>query len=197
MRPVTHPFPHENLISTDGWAILTDKDNDQYYHSRLLELPEIIRMQLEELVVHNRLMAQRLLVIGWKAGKELVRGEPIRMGSRSECLTINDKNPRLFFKLDAQGNRQPMAPSVTLRALCDMGLEVNSARHAFRSELRHRRCLDQQVRAWMGHWRLGEEPYGALSCMDPVMAKQAARKWVEPYIQEMGWQFLSSPFRRS
>ena len=198
MRPVSQPFPHQVFIDWEGWALLTDKDDDSCYHTRLVYLTETISALLRELKEHNRLLAQRLPLLAWNEAAHLLRS-PIPKASRkrSANLQASATDPRLFFLLDACGERTLISPTMALAGLGEMGLENNAGRHFLRTTLRERSCPDQLVRALMGHWRIGEEPHGRFSTLDPMATRAAAKQWVEPLLAECGWAVIRSPLWRN
>ena len=194
MRPVSHPFPHPVFVDSDGWALFSDKDDDSHYHTRLICLTRFVSALLRELQEHNRLLAQRLALISWQEGTHLLRSPaPKLKRQRSANLADSASDPRLFFLLDSCGRRIPISPSSALADLGSLGLKDNAGRHFLRTTLRERGCPDQLVRAMLGHWRIGEEPHGKFSSLDPLSTKTAIEKWVEPLLAECSWTVIRSP----
>jgi hypothetical protein len=195
-RDVGHPILHRALIDSEGWCLISDKDDDTYYHTRMIRLPCVVASLIKELQYHNELLAQRLMDISWPEGMHLLRKTEQPLVKRSELLEQLKKDPLLFFWLDPTGLRLVISPERLLSLLPSWGLKSNSGRHFFRSRMRDIGCPDSTVRALMGHWRHGEEIFGRFSFINPRSISQALERWVEPMLADVGWTHLESPLRK-
>lgn len=195
LRPVCHPFPHVAHVSADGWAIVSDKDGSDFYHSRLIRLPLIVAAQLRELEVHNRIAAQRIALINWQDGTHLMRSPSPKFTGRADNLKALNDDPRWMYWLDAAGMRTAAKPLRILGDMMALGLEDNAGRHYLATRLRKLGCPELYVRLLLGHWRVGEEPHGKYSTVDPLMTKRLVETYVDPLMEEIGWKVVQTPLR--
>jgi hypothetical protein len=151
IRPIRSPlfFPHEIECDRDGdgIALINDKNVGKGYTARLAWIPADVAKQIEYYA--NHLSA--------------VRGEILFRYGNASIKHRELLDGRCFF-LDCE-----MLPvEVRAKSLGDLmhdflRFPVNIHRRFVSAELLDRGVASEVVDWWMGHWHLGEEPWGRYS----------------------------------
>nr|WP_320050512.1 hypothetical protein [uncultured Desulfuromonas sp.] len=181
VRAVTSPMPHYSEIDMEtGFYVLRDKDSTDGYHTRLMWLPPICVAQLCLYWDHAKKMVNQLSVL------------------QSDFFThVKTKRTRKIeneiFYLTMAGEPKEITPS-TLHDFSDLPCPVflpgNAHRHFLRSALLARNCPSEIINAFMGHWFLGEEPWGRYSGLSPVVYRQTLSEHIPALLEQLGFQIF-------
>lgn len=137
-RPNVLPLPDFRLVDlTTGFCILSDKDDDDAYHTHMVWLAEVVIRQLRLWEEHLRLLAERLVIINRDSASTLLWADPIRLsGKRQKDKASWCGDPRFLFNLQVDGSRHPIRPRQVEEFLQEyLGGKDNGHRHFVRSVL--------------------------------------------------------------
>lgn len=125
--------------------VIADKTGEGYGHSRMVPVCQILAEQIAAYQLHTRWLQDRL-----------------RLANRHNLDTM-------FFFLDEDFNALPVRPA-SMEAFLRWAyvLPLNLNRHWLRGELRRHNVPGPYVDRFMGHWSMGQEPWGRFSAVDPV-----------------------------
>lgn len=181
-RAVHDPLLQEAEIDLEsGFAVISDKDDDSFYNSRIVWLPDICLQQLELYKKHISELQQWLfrhnLQLFFKSREKSTTG---RQADR--------ENPSLFF-LEQNAEDLPVQPKYLKKLLAktEYQLPINSNRHYLRTELMNKGCPLEVVSAFLGHWERGEEPWGRYSGFSPLVYREELSKYLNPLLKDSGW----------
>ncbi len=194
-RAVWQAFFHETEIDRGSrFAVISDKDTDDFYHTRIVWLPKLVIAQIGYWRKHWEIFRTRCLnrvnpnlfrslmdeKRRYRAGeKPLVRRTRRDIRSHVEGLFIFNAGGRAF----------PLRPGIIKHYTgSKFFLPANAGRHYLRSRLLEENCPAEIVAAFMGHWERGEEPWGRYSAMSPQQYKQALAPCLNRIIKECGWE---------
>ena len=178
-RAIVDPFPVDAEVDQDsGLAVISDKDGEDYYNSRIVWVPESVRKQITHYMAHRAkilpLIASRYPSIVLEAG--------------------NEKLSRIFL-LEPDYKPSDIRPS-TLSPLLGshLPLPLNVNRRFLRTELRARGCPAEIVDAFMGHWSRGQEPWGQYSSLSIVDIVEELKVYIEAILVELKIEPIKSRF---
>ena len=182
-RSVIDPFLDEAVIDPiSGFAMISDKDNDSFSHSRLIWVPEMVLKQLDHYRQHLKVLARLLLVanrtLHYKIRKSL--DEP-------------HSNPVLFF-VSKQLKSIPVGKKILedyyeYRLNCT--IPSNANRHYLRTNLLESGCPVDAIDAFMGHWGHGTSAWGRFSSVSPARYKESLETHLLPILKKDGWRVIS------
>jgi len=181
-RAVHDPlFLKSEIDRTSGFAVISDKDGNDFYHTRIVWLPPICLTQLERYSEHMEQMSRELFLRNQQLFFSSRREEII--GRRSER-----EYPGLFYLDDIKSHAEVRPGNLEeyLKQI-DFTLPVNSNRHYLRTNLLKRKCSLEVVNAFMGHWEMGLEPWGMYSGLQPDTYKRELEKHLVDLVNEDSW----------
>lgn len=190
-RAVKEPFYDERDIDwKTGFAVISDKDDNDYYNSRLVWLPPICLEQLKLYKKHRSQLADEISIFNPKTSKALI--SPINK-SPWGTPPKNSKNqkqlPGFLFYLKPNGAHQSITPyQITNRIESFYELPLNANRHYLRTRLREAGVGGETVDAFMGHWLTGQEPHGKYSSFSPECFQQELAEPLSTLLQKDGWK---------
>lgn len=163
-RAVKNPLTDiRALDEPTGLLVISDKDFDDYRNARLTWVPPVLHAQLR---AYSRYR------------DALVR-----------CLQLENEDPPFFFFLNDNRRAKPVAPHSLASALrWSSELPLNANRHYLRTRLTEKRVPGEIIDAFMGHWDIGEEPYGPYSALSPAEFKAAIAPALTDILAEQGWR---------
>lgn len=183
-RAIRDPFLSAAEIDwQSGFAVLSDKDNEDSYNSRMIWLPPVCLQQLQFFREHqqNALYRFNILIPGIFSNPDRPRRDaPGRymffagFDSVNAGYAATTLGPKLLGK--------------NLRSV--YALPFNSSRHYLRSCLLERKCPVEVINAFMGHFERGEEPWGVYSGFSPLAYRDALMDKLVPLLNEDGWEAL-------
>ena len=165
-------------------AVISDKDNVDYYNSRLVWLPEICVKQIIFYQDHLADIAVSIHYFDPKLGCERIKD-----GWRGSSI-----NAPPFFYLNRTGNKtstklrivQPKSLKDSIKEI--YSLPINANRHYLRSLLLEKNCPPNVLAAFAGHWERGEEPWGKFSSLDPNYYKKTISGYLTDILKDDGWK---------
>jgi hypothetical protein len=158
--------------------VISDKDDSDFTHSRLVALPEILATQIEHYRDHLLSLKAYLAAFAPEAAFKITD-------------FLDEQNRRYFSKVlenqhwyrDIKNSRKNIGPLFYLvrgksglkaNVVNPSWLEgrvsstspINAGRHFLRSELLIRGISSELINFQMGHWSVGQAPLGNYSCFD-------------------------------
>ena len=195
-RSVSNPVLHPNLIGhSSGWLYSTSKDSDSYYHAHLIPLPPALEQLFEYHEAHKDALVERWMSLNTSEASRFKWQKPKNLTNhRDRDKESSNVDPRTTFKIAADGTLQQLAPKEVMRGFTAFtGLQENSLRHYFCTRLQANGCPPEVIRALMGHWRLGEEPWCRFSAMDPIQFRCLAVHYISELVKEVKLRLTCSP----
>lgn len=182
-RAVREPFFIDSHIDRHtGLALISDKDNGDFYNARIVWLPPHCIDQYDLYQSHIESLKDRMLFLNYDLFKRM-HGY---MGKQSNV----GKVPLLFF-FDKDRNETVLRPAILQKVLKKVfTLPINANRHYVQSYLSEQGCPHHVVSAFMGHWERGQEPWGRFSALSPLAYRGALEKHLLPLLQEDGWRAM-------
>lgn len=166
---VTPLLPLTDVDPTRGLAPLSDKDDEFAHKTRLIWIPDAIQRQMFAYERHLQMVAPQIR--GWRNGRIY---------------------PYAYF-LDADGAFEEARPKVIERNLEPyLKVKPNTHRRFLRTELIERGCSPEVVDAFMGHWQVGEEPFGKFSSFSYEGYVAELRSYLVPLLKDLGFLQLTS-----
>lgn len=203
-RSVRDPLHDESNIDWDtGFIVISDKDDDHNYNSRITWVPPVCLQQLKEYKLHRYRLIERItlkngsLANALKIQKEQEDrfnwGRKRKATDRSEATNHKKEHspPPFFFYLTT--NFLPKGVGVTnLRDKIhwSYSLPLNANRHYLRTKLAEECVSGEIIDAYMGHWDRGREPFGRFSTLSP---DEFRKQLEEPLISignDAGWKVI-------
>jgi len=174
-RAVTDPFPAEDSIDEEtGLCVISDKDGEDYYNSRLIWIPPIVLKQKALFSEHRK----KIIPIIHHRHPGLV-----------------DDLPEVFL-LDEQFKPVPVRPGTAAPILSDfIPLPLNTNRRFLRTRMREMGCPGEVTNAFMGHWGRGQEPWGRYSSVSPMQMIESVKPYVESILAELCFKTLRGPLK--
>lgn len=146
-----------------GFAVIRDKDSADFYHSRLVWLLPICRVQLQ----HYRNHVEHLLAC-MKGNPNVVSGDLFFLTHKGRIIPARrcdiEKRLRLFGYL----------------------LPANTQRHLLKSTLQEAGCPVEVIEVFMGHWCHGQEGWAATSALSPDCFRTELESHLSPLIRTLG-----------
>jgi len=181
-RAVIDPLFHDAEIDrTSGFAVISDKDGDDFYNSRIVWLPPVCLEQLEHYALH--LNTFRRWLFTHNQDLFFISRKKNVIGRRADRRT-----PSLFF-VDPQEGGLKVRPKhlEELMKIAGYHLPANANRHYLRTNLLERGCPLEIINAFMGHWERGLEPWGKYSGLSPDVYRQEVARFLVPMLLEDDW----------
>jgi hypothetical protein len=188
-RVVRDPFYSETEIDDEtGFLVISDKDSDDYYNSRLVYLPMLCRKQITHYSNYKKLLAEKLILTNPELSKGLI--QPIDY-KWSKTITSNQDLPFFFFLKGSykQQSVRPLLMHEMTEWITDLPLNAN--RHYLRTHLRELNVPGEFIDAFMGHWEFGQEPYGKYSSLSPLSYIEILKKPIEILLNKADWVEIS------
>ena len=181
-RAVRDPSLYEKDINFgSGLGVISDKDDNTFYHSRFVWIADVCRQQIRNYRRH----LQRLYELFGLTSPALFRlfrefdqhGRPLQ----------------LFFMPGADDLVEELRPALIGQVLKDLhnyDLPVNSHRHYLKSELLKSGCPLEVIEAQLGHWEQGQEPWNRFSNLRPMEFCQQLDLHLTSILRRDGWVAL-------
>lgn len=180
IRAVTNPIPRFSDIDYDtGLFVLRDKDSEDGYHTRLMWCAPMCAEQLQ-------LYWQHINKVVHKIGS----GRPDFYSG----LTYDHNGESEVFFIQADKTPVSVTPQL-LHAFnglpCSFNLPDNAHRHYLRSTLLERNCPPEVLNAYMGHWSVGEEPWGKYSSLSAYNYRKHLAKHIPIMLNDLGFKVFN------
>ena len=182
-RAIHDPSFREMEIDTH-WelGVISDKGNS-VYRTRYVYLAPVILKQIKYYREHVQAIYARLGV---------VNPSLFNLVKTYDCEGL----PLNFYWLS--GDMEPLEllkPGVTKEILAkkfDYTIPVNAGRHFIKYNLIKAGCSPELVEAQLGHWEVGQEPWGAFSNLDPLDFVSQMACFIPDIMENSGWRALDS-----
>ncbi len=184
-RAVKDPFYSIDELDWDSdFVVISDKDSDDYYNSRIVLVTELCKSQVMEYINHREALIERLILINPKLANE-IRLSAVEFPYFKK---MGKGQIPFFFFLNSDDNFKNIKSS-TLQANIEWSyvLPLNANRHYSRTQLRQLKVPAELVDAFMGHWEVGQEPFGKFSTLSPSDYKRYLKKPLEKLTNKAGW----------
>ena len=168
-------FDIQEIDWKTGMVVISDKDDDYQSNSRLVWLPNKLLKQIDIYLKHLDAM-QAMLPCGSRAWSHIYK---LRDKTSSDA-------PLLFFLKD-ECSVQRLTPENLREQIPGYSLPINLGRHYLRPRLRALQCNAEYVNAYLGHWQIGQEPFGRYSSMSPIEMFTVMAPYLETLLREGGW----------
>ena len=173
VRAIKSPFIHiEEIDEETGLAVISDKDGKDFYNSRLVWLPDSVRKQLSYYSNHRDYVMNELIPKNYPHD---LSDTPFLFLLDND-LSIIELRPK---------NIKPL-----LTEIFPMPLNVN--RRFLRTEMKERGCPIEIINCFMGHWSLGEEPWGKFSSLSFHDYVQTLKQHIISILDMLTWKPIQS-----
>ncbi|MBU3586360.1 hypothetical protein ICN30_00750 [Polynucleobacter sp. 31A-FELB] len=196
-RNANTPILDLGLIDQEtGFLHMEEKDRDNGSHARLVWIPDDVRACVSAYLNH---LKRLWVTLSFQTSPELkvpaTKNRDIRIyGTKSFALSLQSS---LFLFEEVGGIWQPKEFSGRrLQALLD-SLKLgswpipNNGRHFLATTLfnEKQKSFATVIKTVMGHWQLGESPWGPDSAMDPYYLREALKSPFEKLLGKEGIDF--------
>lgn len=206
-RAVYNPLPSLSLhLQAYRLLGISDKDDSDFTHARLVCMPELLEKQLCFYAAHLAALAELLRCIEPALANtidQLLKADEVLLAlglSDSSVWYQSVRNsrrelgPLFHFK---QVNRQWHAVNLFPKALTsflpeELRLPSNAGRHWMKSQLIKRQVEPELIDWQMGHWMTGQTPLGYYSALSHVEASRYLAPILDEMLSEVGWQAIPS-----
>jgi len=178
-RAVKEPIILMNEIDLQtGFAVISDKDSEDWYNSRLVWLPQVCIQQLKYFWEHATRIFSTIHNLDPKASN--------LQSKRNRDFTI-----QAVQFINSKGKITTAGPKILAKSVeYFFPLKINSGRHYLRSNLLSRSCPIEIIDAFMGHGERGEEAFGCFSGLSPHEYSEILSEYLVPILDEDGWLAL-------
>jgi hypothetical protein len=202
VRSVSNVMPSRfDIDFPTGTVFVSDKDNPEYFHARLVWLCPQLLDQFKRYQAHLDLLRYVLSIDGAATLDKLrATDAPVKLTTAhsadrvADALTLMDGAPFFFF-MDPRTNALcDTTPSLLGRHVsADWELRLVSLRHFIRSSLIEAGCSGEVINALLGHHARGESPWGPYSTLPPVVWREKVSEALTPVIASLGLDALDGP----
>jgi hypothetical protein len=181
-RAVRNPLTRISQIDkTTGFAVISDKDYDDQYNSRLVWLPAVCLEQLDLFHRHCRRIRNNLLDINPNLHRRLIEQDEFMVFlneylSKRVEISPGELRKRIYPRIPIGNGTYKLPP--------------NANRHYLRTHLLLQNCPPDIINSFLGHWELGEEPWSGLSGLSPYDFRKQLERYLVPLMTEDGWQVI-------
>ena len=206
-RAVHNPLPALSLaLRSYGLLGISDKDDADFTHARLVSMPELLAQQLAHLTTHLQRLAQMIRYhdpsLAATVDTVLKKDEQLLslgMADASHWFkTVRNSRKELgplfiFRSINRQWRAVNVFPALLAEFLPPaLKLPSNAGRHWLKSQLLARK-VDPELIDWqMGHWMTGQAPLGYYSVFSHVEASLVLAPILDDMLREVGWTALPS-----
>lgn len=181
-RAVKDPSLSEKDIHfPSGLGVISDKDDEVFYHSRFVWIANVCRQQIEAYRRH----VQRLYELFALKNPALFRlfNNAGRQGRPLKLFYLPRTNSSLKLL------RPGLLEGLLLR-LHGYDLPVNAHRHYLKHQLLQSGCSPEIFEAQLGHWENGQEPWNRFSNLHPKAFCRQMDLHLTPILERDGWKVL-------
>nr|WP_159063688.1 hypothetical protein [Thaumasiovibrio occultus] len=203
-RAVYNPLPSLSMVlARYQLVVISDKDNSDYAHTRVVCLPTVLAEQLANYTRHLLALRTRLIALDPRLGRQLtewleqhVPNDTIATARQwfHDHKNAKDRPGPLFYFSEDTGDVNVVSPS-WLKTQLPFSVPVNAGRHNLQSYLLEQQCPSELINFQLGHWLSGQAFLGDYSCFDYQSATQYLRPLLDKMLEERGWQSIPSLLR--
>lgn len=176
IRGIRTPYIDWSLLEPEtGLLLMSDKNTPDAYHTRWVWLPDLVQKQVR---LYERYLARF---------NEANEAYKIRESLFDVDPTWND--PVLFVTESLQP--QVVRPKTIRDRLGQLFPgAANHNRHWLRTYLSERHIPHEAIDQFLGHWSLGEEPFGTYSTTSPRQLLEYIKPAINEALEVLGFQLL-------
>jgi len=174
LRAVHHAFITPDDIDYDsGFTIISDKDNEYGYHSRLILIPDMLLKQIKCYEDHREHMMTSIMLA-------------------NKNFTETHESPYLFL-LEDNYKINPLKPKEVMKFVeATLPLPLNANRRYLRSQFEQAKIPSEVINYFMGHWHLGEEPWSKHSSLSYSTYTERLKDEHTNILKKLGWKAKKS-----
>ncbi|MDX8396322.1 MAG: hypothetical protein R8K22_07915 [Mariprofundaceae bacterium] len=195
-RAAQDPFPDPRFLDEKtGFLVISDKDFDDSYCTRIIWLPPECVKQMKFYQAHIESIVDRLCLINNRSFKDLYSSfngwKSMPKKPKKKMRMDGFQMPPFLFYLSEIGNCYSVSPGELSKIIhTKFPFPINANRHYLRTELVERKCPTEIIDAFMGHWHRGREPWGQYSTLSPRGYANTIGPCLDGIIQENGWKAI-------
>ena len=185
---------------------ISDKDDCDFTHSRIVAIPSVLTAQLIEYRRHLGCLRGLLRLLMPQFCSELdniidVERQVLSYDNLQASAwytkirnSRSQHGPFFFFQKQKSGIvTRSLSPSQLVSVLKEKNsIPANAGRHWLKSSLLDRGVDPELINFQMGHWQAGEVPIGNYSALSPIEAINELVPILDQLFRDMGWQQLKS-----
>jgi len=197
-RAAQDPFPDPRFLDEKtGFMVISDKDFDDSYCTRIIWIPPECVKQMKFYQTHIEAIVNRLCLINNRSFKDLYASfdgwESMPEKPKKKMRMEGFQMPPFLFYLSENGDCHSVSPGELSKVIHGVfPFPINANRHYLRTELVERKCPTDIIDAFMGHWHRGREPWGQYSSLSPRGYAKAVGPKLEDMLCENGWKAIKS-----
>ncbi len=181
LRAIKNPaIPSEHMDVLTGFAVISDKDDDDSYNSRRIWMPSLVLEQNTHFAHHMHALYNAIHTLS-PSFPEFFKQSPPATGTS-------------YILLDDEFNAYFMRP-IDLRNYIKNNFSIelpgNWQRHYMRPLLLAARCPQETINALMGHFETGQEPWARTSAFHPADFLSTLSTPLESIMIQDGWEAMS------
>jgi hypothetical protein len=203
-RAVINPLPTLALhIAPFNLLAISDKDDSDFTHTRVVAVPRILGEQLIYYKNHLLKMGELLRTMC----PDLCRNVDNIVLFEKKSLSITPAEVAHWFKnirhskqlhgplfsLDYRLNSLPLSPKLMVDLLPqNIKIPANTGRHWLKSNLLAEGVEPELIDWQMGHWQCGQAPLGNYSTLNAVEAAKQLGPLINHFLTADGWKSCTS-----
>lgn len=202
-RGVHQVMPHWRLISPDMKFIsISDKDDLDSTHARVVYLVERIRQQLLNYIEHVKALLKKLLEINFNLYKKVLaqlwdwlNAEEYR--TSSDRFSLSEIDVTVFFHIDQKNKVSFLSLNNFFNSYKKnnhVDIPINAGRHALRSKLFQERVPSDVIDAFLGHFIQGLEPHSDYSAFSSSLLESELESIINNHMEVNGFELIKSRF---
>ncbi|MEW6427349.1 MAG: hypothetical protein AB1568_04870 [Thermodesulfobacteriota bacterium] len=205
-RAVRDPLHDESNIDwQSGFIVISDKDDNVYYNSRIAWLPPVCLAQLREYRRYRYSLIEPIALLNNTLSEtlkiQLIESDHFSWKSteRSNTSTKSHGNnqykiPFFFFLRNGYKIENISNSTLSSKIKWTYPLPLNANRHYLRTKLSEYGVPGEIIDAYMGHWDRGREPYGKFSSLSPADFRTVLQEPLTRISKEAGWITVKAIF---
>ena len=175
-RAIKDPFPIAPDIDEEtGFVVISDKDGEDFYNSRLVWIPQKLKEQLSNYREHRQSILSYLVLTSKRDLDIQLIPELFLLDELGQVIEVRPKNLK------------PLLENI-------LPLPINSNRRYLRTHLRQSGCPAEIVDAFMGHWSRGQEPWGRYSSLSMTASIEVLKPYLLNIVDGVGFEVIRSRF---
>jgi hypothetical protein len=196
-------MPHWRLISPDMKFIsISDKDDLDSTHARVVYLVERIRQQLLNYIEHVKALLKKLLEINFNLYKKVLaqlwdwlNAEEYR--TSSDRFSLSEIDVTVFFHINQKNKISLLSLNNFFNSFKKnnhVDIPINAGRHALRSRLFQELVPSDVIDAFLGHFIQGLEPYSDYSAFSSSLLESELESIINNHMEVNGFELIKSRF---
>lgn len=195
-RAVSNPLVSLSEIDLDqGFLVISDKDNNDNFNSRLVWVPQLCCDQLRVYNNYRQNSEEKFYMLNSEIASQLRDEYHSEFSWPKEKRSDGDQNKLPFFFYLQHTSSPSLVKAISVRSGHDFSWEYsipdNANRHYLRTKLSEAGIEGEIIDAFMGHWLRGQEPFGRFSTLSPEMVANILDKPLTKILKDNGWKVIN------